>query len=84
MHRAAVDARGPHAHEEAPVEARVVGAERAVALVGIEKHGAIIRPGPGGRSPFSDIEFYAAARAPRFQESHSAAEPARRMNGSAT
>ena len=35
-HRAAVDARRAHAHEEAAVEARVVGRERAVALVGIE------------------------------------------------
>jgi hypothetical protein len=55
-HRAAVDARRADAHEEAPVEAGVVGAERAVALVGVEEHGAIIRPHAGPRSPFSDME----------------------------
>ena len=35
-HRAAVDSRGADPHEEASVEARVVGAERAVALIVIE------------------------------------------------
>ena len=34
-HRPAIDSRGPHPNEEAPVEAGVVGAQRAVALIGI-------------------------------------------------
>jgi hypothetical protein len=55
-HRTAVDPRRAHAHEEAPIEAGVVGAQRAVALVGIEEHGAIIRRPSSCRSPFSDME----------------------------
>src|SRR6185503_20485046 len=53
---AAVDARGAHAHEEAPVEPGVVGPEGAVALVGIEEHGRIMGRRQGVRSPFSDVE----------------------------
>jgi hypothetical protein len=54
--RAAIDARRAHADEEAPVEARIVGAQRAVALGGLEDHGRIIAWAAAGRSPFSDIE----------------------------
>ncbi len=46
---------GAHAHEEAPVEARVVGAQGPVTLVGVEEHGGIIRLPLTPRSPFSDM-----------------------------
>ena len=45
-HRPAVDAGRAHAHEEAAVEAGVVGAQGAVALVGVEEHGGHYPPGP--------------------------------------
>src|SRR5690606_23295109 len=45
-HRAAVDAGGGHADEEAAVEARIVAAQGLVALVRAEEHGTIIGPGP--------------------------------------
>ena len=47
-HRAAVDAGRAHAHEEASVEAGVVGAQGAVALVGVEEHGAHYPPRRAG------------------------------------
>jgi hypothetical protein len=55
-HGTAIDPRRRDADEEAAVEARVVRSERAVAGVGVERHGRIMPAGPDRDSPFSDVE----------------------------
>ena len=56
-HRTAVDAGRRHADVESAVEARIVRGERAVAGVGIERHGRIMRAEAPLHSPFSDMAF---------------------------
>jgi len=53
----AVDARGRHAHKEAPVEAGVTAEEGLVGLLGIQGHGPILAPGRVPVSPDSDLEL---------------------------
>jgi len=63
-HRAAVDAGRAHADEETSVEAGVVREERAVAGVGVERHGTSMAARRPRCSPLSDIGFGLPAKAP--------------------